>query len=91
MKSSLILAMALSTAVFAAPIAAFALPVVGDIVGTNPKDATAALEKVGCKVDAFEAEDGKIEAKCTDTATSKMVEIYIDPKTGAVADVKSGD
>lgn len=91
MKSSLLLAVVLSTAALAAPISAFALPVVGDIVGTNPKDATAALEKVGCKVDAFEAEGGKIEAKCTDTATNKLVEIYIDPKTGAVAEVKSGD
>ena len=42
-------------------------------------------------MNAFEPEDGKIEAKCTDTATGKPVEIYIDPKTGAVAEIKLED
>jgi hypothetical protein len=91
MKSSLILAMVLSTMALAAPISAFAMPVVGDIIGTNPKDATAALEKAGCKLDAFEAEDGKVEARCIDAASGKTMEIAIDPKTGAVTDIKSGD
>jgi hypothetical protein len=74
-----------------APIAALAMPSVGDIVGTNPKDATAAHEKAGCKVTTFEAEGGKIEAKCNDAATGKVAEVYIDPKSGAVADVKFTD
>jgi Peptidase propeptide and YPEB domain len=91
MKSNLFLVFALATAPLTFPVAAFALPAMGDIVGTNPDDAKAALDKAGCPVDAFEAEDGKIEAKCTDTATGKGVEIYIDPKTGAVAEVKLGD
>lgn len=91
MKSSLILAMALATAALASPIAVFAMPLVGDIVGTNPKDATAALEKAGCKLDAFEAEGGKIDARCTDVATGTLMEVSIDPKTGAVASIKSGD
>ncbi|TXI03794.1 MAG: PepSY domain-containing protein [Pseudorhodobacter sp.] len=73
------------------PFAALALPAVGDVVGTTPEAATAALEAAGCKVESFEAEDGKIEAKCTDAATGKLAEIYIDPKTGAVAEVKAGD
>ena len=73
------------------PVAAFALPVVGDVLGTTPETATAALEAAGCKVNSFEPEDGKIEAKCTETATGKMWEIYIEPKTGAVAEVKSDD
>ncbi len=89
MKRSLMLALTL--AALSAPLAAYALPVVGDIVGTNPKDATAALETAGCKVSSFEAEDGKIEAKCTDAATNKMMEIYIDPKTGAIVDMKTDD
>ena len=42
-------------------------------------------------VGAFEAEDGKIEAKCTDIATQKPMEVYIDPATGKVADIKSED
>ncbi|WP_431300494.1 PepSY domain-containing protein [Tabrizicola sp. BL-A-41-H6] len=83
--------LSLTVAVLTFPMAALAMPAIGDIVGTNPADATAALEKAGCKVAEFEAEDGKIEAKCTDTATSKMMEVYIDPKTGAVADIKSED
>ena len=73
------------------PLAAFAMPVVGDIVGTTPETATAALTAAGCTVDSFEPEDGKIEAKCTEVATGKVWEIYIDPKTGAVAEVKSDD
>ncbi|OYW58045.1 MAG: hypothetical protein B7Z10_02575 [Rhodobacterales bacterium 32-66-7] len=83
--------LSLTLAALTFPMAALAMPAVGDIVGTNPADATAALEKAGCKVAAFEAEGGKIEAKCTDTATSKLVEVYIDPKTGAVLELKSGD
>ena len=82
---------ALALGLMLAPVAAMALPVVGDVVGTTPEAATAALETAGCKVTMFEAEDGKIEAKCTDAATGKLMEIYIDPKTGAVTEVKSGD
>ena len=81
----------LSMALAATPFAAMALPAVGDIVGTTPEAATAALKEKGCEVKAFEPEDGKIEAKCTDTATSKPVEVYIDPKTGAVAEIKLED
>lgn len=86
MKKTLLLALTFS----AAPLAALALPAVGDIVGTNPTDATAALEKAGCMVQSFDAEDGKIEAKCTD-ADKKLWEVYIDPKTGAVLEVKNED
>ena len=82
---------ALALTLTLSPVAALALPAVGDIVGTTPETATAALDAAGCKVTAFEAEAGKIEAKCTDAATGKLVEIYIDPKTGAVAEVKNGD
>lgn len=82
---------ALAFGLMLTPVAAMALPAVGDIVGTTPETATAALEAAGCKVTSFEPEDGQIEAKCTDTATSKMMEIYIDPKSGAVTQVKSDD
>lgn len=87
MKLKLILAAAL----VAAPMAVFAMPKVGDVVGSKPEDATAALEKAGCKVDAYQAEGGKVEAKCTETETGKAWEVYIDPKTGAVADMKATD
>ena len=73
------------------PMSAMAMPVVGDMIGTDPDTAKAALEKAGCTVTAFEAEDGKIEAKCTDTATQKTMEVYIDPATGKVTDIKSED
>ena len=88
MKRTFILGLALAAL---APLAAPAMPVVGDMIGTDPETASAALERAGCKVDGFEAEDGKIEAKCTDTATGKPVEVYIDPKTGAVAEIKLED
>ncbi|WP_395542051.1 PepSY domain-containing protein [Neotabrizicola sp. sgz301269] len=82
---------ALALALTAAPLAALAMPVVGDVVGTNPTDATAALKEKGCTVTEFEAEDGKIEAKCTDDATGKAMEVYIDPASGAVAEIKGND
>jgi Peptidase propeptide and YPEB domain len=94
MKSSRFLAQTLTAAAlaaFAVPLAALAMPALGDIVGTNPEDATAALEKAGCTVTEFEAEDGKIEAKCTDTAAARAMEVYIDPKTGAVVKISSED
>lgn len=79
-------------ALCALPMAAMAkVPAVGDVMGTDPTAATAALEAAGCKVAEFEAEDGKIEAKCTETETGKMWEVYIDPKTGAVTEVKAED
>ena len=81
----------LSVALLAAPMAALALPAVGDIVGTNPDDATAALKAAGCDVTAFEAEGGKIDSRCTDAATCDVLEVSIDPKTGAVLDLKKGD
>lgn len=77
----------MSAALICLPMAALAMPVVGDVVGTNAADATTALAAKGCTVAAFEAEAGKIEAKCTDEA-KKMWEVYIDPKTGAVTQVK---
>lgn len=86
MSKSVLLALVLT----AAPLAAMAMPAIGDMVGTNPNDATAALEAAGCKVQAFEAEGGKIEAKCTDEA-GKLWEVYIDPKTGAIADIMGKD
>ena len=87
MKPSILLSALLALT----PMAALAMPQAGDVVGTNPDDAKAALEKAGCTVNAFEAEGGKIEAKCTDTATNKDMEVYIDPKTGAVTDIKDYD
>lgn len=77
--------------VMLSPLAALAMPVVGDMIGTDPETAKVALEKAGCVVDEFEAEDGKIEAKCKDIATGNDMEVYIDPASGKVADVKSAD
>ena len=75
--------------VLALPGAALALPSVGDVLGTNAETVSAALQAQGCPVSGFEAEDGKIEAKCRETATGKAWEIYIEPATGAVAQIKS--
>ena len=73
------------------PMVALAMPVVGDMIGTDPETAKAALEKAGCMVDEFEAEDGKIEARCKDSATGKDMEVYIDPASGKVVDIKAED
>lgn len=87
MKLKLLTFLALTTM----PMAALAMPAVGDMIGTDPTTATAALEKAGCTVNEFEAEDGKIEAKCTDTVTQKAMEVYIDPASGKVVEIKSED
>lgn len=73
------------------PMSAMAMPAVGDLIGTEPEAAKVALEKAGCPVDEFEAEDGKIEAKCKDAATGKDMEVYIDPASGKVVDIKAED
>lgn len=83
-------ALILTPALLLAPLAAFAMPKVGDLVGTNPKDAGAALLQAGCTVDAFEAEGGKIEAKCSDV-DGKRWEVYIDPASGKVTGMKDRD
>lgn len=80
----------LATALSLSPFAALAMPAVGDVVGTNPTDATAALAAKGCAVTDFEAEDGKVEAVCKDEA-GKTWEVVIDPKSGAVTELKAGD
>ena len=38
-----------------------------------------------------EAEDGKIEAICTDAATAKKMDVSIDPATGAVLTIKDSN
>ena len=75
----------------ALPGAALALPAVGDHLGTDAATVRAALDAAGCVVSGFEVEDGKVEAKCTETATNKRWEIYIDPQTGNVAQLKDED
>jgi hypothetical protein len=91
MNTKLLSVLALASAPLFAPMAAFAMPAIGDVVGTDPAAAKAALETAGCMVDEFEAEDGKIEAKCKDAATGKMMEVYIDPASGAVVEIKAED
>ncbi len=75
---------------FAAPLPLMAMPAVGDMVGTNPTDATAALKAAGCTVQEFEAEDRMIEAKCMDE-TQKHWEVYIDPAKGTITNIKADD
>lgn len=82
---------ALVAAIVFLPFAAAAMPEIGAMVGTNPEEAKAALMAAGCEVQEFEAEDGQIEAKCTDTATGKLMEVYIDPAKGTVSKIKEED
>ncbi len=90
MKRMEIAPLGLTLGLILSPLAALAFPTVGDVVGTNPTDATAALRTLGCDVTEFEAEDGKIEAKCKNE-TGAMMEVYIDPASGAVTEIKAED
>ncbi len=87
MKQATLIAFALTLV----PMASLALPALGDLIGTNATDATAALNAAGCETVDFETEGGKIEARCTDTATGVLWEIVIDPATGLVVGLKQGD
>jgi Peptidase propeptide and YPEB domain len=91
MKTRILSLVAVVTLPMFVPMAALAMPAIGDVVGTEPVAAKAALEAAGCMVDEFEAEDGKIEAKCTDSATGAKMEVYIDPASGAVVEIKAED
>lgn len=73
------------------PFTAAAAPKVGDTVGQNAKDATAALQALGCEPHGFEAEDGQIEAKCVLAKTGQQLEVYIDPASGRISRVKADD
>ncbi len=81
----------LALSLLIAPLAASAMPVVGDIVGTGSAPAKAALAKAGCPVTRFEAEGGKVEAICTETVTKTAWDVSIDPKTGAILDIKKSN
>lgn len=87
MSKTFIMALALAATL---PMTAFATPKVGDVVGTNPDDATAALAKAGCVVSKFEAEDGNIEASCIDE-TKANLDIFIDPASGAITEIKASE
>ena len=82
---------ALVATLMLAPLAATAMPVVGDNVGSGTDTVKAALETAGCVVSAFEAEGGRVEAICTETATSKVWDITIDPASGAITEIKSSN
>lgn len=73
------------------PFAALAMPAIGDIVGTNADDVRAAMDKAGCAVESFESEGGKVEAVCKDAATGAMMEVVIDPVSGAVTAITNKD
>jgi hypothetical protein len=91
MKNRFLSMIALATLPLAAPVAALAMPAVGDMIGTDAETAKATLEKAGCPVKSFEAEGGKVEAQCTDAATGKLMEVYIDPASGKVTEIKEKD
>ena len=86
MKRTILAALALTFVL--APLAATAMPVVGDAVGSGADVVKAALEKAGCVVSTFEAEGGKVEAICSETATGKVWDVSIDPASGINSDLK---
>ena len=82
---------ALVATLMLAPLAATAMPVVGDNVGSGADTVKAALETAGCMVKVFEAEDGRVEAICTETATSAVWDISIDPANGLITEIKASE
>lgn len=69
-------------------LALAAMPAVGDHLGSTPEELKTALDAAGCPVDEIGAEYGMVEAKCQDAAGQNW-EVYIDPATGNVTDVKA--
>lgn len=87
MTHPILIALAMSVA----PMAALALPQLGDVVGTNPTSVSTALKTSGCMVTSFYTEGGRHEAKCRESAGGKTWEVYIDPTSGAVVHIKDSD
>lgn len=80
----------LSLPLAVAPAVALSLPTVGDVVGPNPAEATAALAAAGCTGEQFEAENTQIEAKCHDS-NARHYEVYVEPRSGAVTRIQVED
>jgi uncharacterized membrane protein YkoI len=78
MHRTLLTAAALT--VFAAP--AFAMPAIGDVIGTTLAEAEAALGEQGLTMTEYDLDDGRIEITAHDDA--QRVELYLDPETGTV-------
>lgn len=74
---ALALSMALSPA-----FATASTEMLGKTLGTNSKQVTASLKKMGYTVRRFENEDGMLEGYAM--KSGKRYEVYVDTKTGVV-------
>ncbi|MDG4650453.1 PepSY domain-containing protein [Roseibacterium sp. SDUM158017] len=61
---------------------AFAMPGIGDAVGTTLDEARSALAAQGLTMTEYDLDDGRIEITAHDDET--RVELYLDPQSGAV-------
>jgi hypothetical protein len=76
-------------AAVAATVPAFAMAAdlsVGQQLGKTEKDVRASLSSMGYEVRKMDDEDGAIEAYAV--KGSKMLEVYVDPASGAITRVK---
>lgn len=71
------------------PAAAFAVPVVGETVGTTMEDITSNLQNAGYEVREIEADDDELEAVIV--ADGQLYELEISPDTGMITEIELED
>lgn len=71
------------------PSAAFAVPVVGDTVGTTAEEITNNLQAAGYEVREIELDDDELEALIV--ADGQLFELEVSPQTGLITEVELED
>lgn len=71
------------------PAAAFAVPVVGETVGTTMEEITGNLQSAGYEVREIEADDDELEAVIA--ADGQLYELEISPDTGMITEIELED
>jgi hypothetical protein len=71
------------------PAAAFAVPAVGDTVGTTAEEITNNLQAAGYEVREIELDDDELEALIV--ADAQLFELEVSPQTGLITEVELED
>lgn len=71
------------------PAVAFAVPIVGQTVGTTVEEITSNLHNAGYEVREIEADDDELEAVIL--ADGQLMELEISPDTGMITEIEMED
>lgn len=88
-RKSILLPAMIAGTLIVAPAAAFAAPMVGDMLGKSETDIRTALEQQGLIVDEIEMEDGVFEVEVADNGED--FEFEVDAATGQIIKIDKDD